>query len=173
MPIEDLSREQLMALLQDYAKNWLAHDGLWFQAVEAHHGLEHAITLDAEAWARFSPLEARRAAALLGLPENAGLDGLEAAFGLRMYALLNEQSARREGDTLVFTMHRCRVQDARARKGLPPFPCKSVGIVEYSGFARAIDPRLRAEVRHCPPDELREGIACQWAFTLADSPTDP
>ena len=31
---EQCSREELEGMLSDFAKNWLAHDGLWFQAVE-------------------------------------------------------------------------------------------------------------------------------------------
>ncbi|WP_235839028.1 DUF6125 family protein, partial [Desulfosporosinus metallidurans] len=31
---EDLTREQALELLEDFAKRWIAHDGLWFQAIE-------------------------------------------------------------------------------------------------------------------------------------------
>ena len=58
--IEKLGREKLLVLTKNFAKNWLAHDGLWFQAVERAHGIEHAIELDAQAWSRFSPIEAKR-----------------------------------------------------------------------------------------------------------------
>ena len=47
--LDDLDRETLIALAGNFARNWLAHDGLWFQAVEREHGLEHAIELDARA----------------------------------------------------------------------------------------------------------------------------
>ena len=30
----ELDKDTLIDLLEDSAKNWLAHDGLWFQAVE-------------------------------------------------------------------------------------------------------------------------------------------
>jgi Family of unknown function (DUF6125) len=43
-----------------YAKNWLAHDGYWFQATEAILGLDTAIDLDTKAWHRFTVAEARR-----------------------------------------------------------------------------------------------------------------
>ena len=56
--IEALSKEKCLILIRNFAKNWLAHDGLWFQAVEQAHGLDHAIDLDAQAWSRFSPIEA-------------------------------------------------------------------------------------------------------------------
>jgi len=50
MEMDKLSREQLEELLTDFAKRWLAHDGLWFQEVEKAHGMEEAIKLDAGAW---------------------------------------------------------------------------------------------------------------------------
>ena len=45
----ELDKETLVDLLEDAAKNWLAHDGLWFQAVEKAHGMEMALELDRQA----------------------------------------------------------------------------------------------------------------------------
>lgn len=170
MGIRDLPREDLLDLLTDFAKRWLAHDGLWFQAVEGQYGMDAAIQLDAEAWERFTRIEARRIKERLGLPEQAGLEGLEEALGYRLYAAVNEQEAERiDEETLIFRMKRCRVQEARQRKGLPDFPCKSVGEVEYSGFAEAIDPRIRTRCIACPPDPHPSHFFCAWEFTLPDT----
>jgi len=46
--LNSLSKETLIDMLEDSAKNWLAHDGLWFQAVERQYGMEKAIELDKE-----------------------------------------------------------------------------------------------------------------------------
>ncbi len=164
---EGLSREELRAWLADAAKLWLAHDGLWFRAVEESRGMDEAVRRDEEAMAAWTVIEARRIKERLGLPSEGGLDALEKALRARLYALLNRQEIRREGDRLIFTMKTCRVQDARNRKGLPPFPCRSVGILEYAGFARTIDPRLEVRCRHCPPEPTPEGEWCSWEFVLA------
>ena len=58
--LAELPKEQLIGMLEDAAKNWLAHDGLWFLAVEADHGMEEAIKHDTTAWKRFTKIEARR-----------------------------------------------------------------------------------------------------------------
>lgn len=167
MEIGDLSKEQLLELLADNAKRWLAHDGLWFQAVERAHGLEEAIALDAEAWEKFTVIEARRIMSFLGLGDNGGLDALAQALKFRLYALINEQEILRPDErTLVFRMNNCRVQEARKRKGLPDFPCQPVGLVEYAGFARTIDPRIRTCCLACPPGEHPEEFYCAWEFTL-------
>ena len=131
--IAALNRERLENMLLDFAKNWLAHDGLWFQAVEQHFGMDKAIELDTEAWARFTVIEAKRIMALHEIPTGSGLEGLKKALGYRLYAVLNRQEIRNETDSsFEFYMVDCRVQSARIRKGLPLFPCKSVGIVEYT-----------------------------------------
>jgi len=167
--IEDLPRDRLLDLARNFAKNWLAHDGLWFQAVEAAHGMDEAIALDAEAWRRFSPLEARRIKAFLGLPERGGLEALRTALDYRLYAVLNRQSSELDGGVLRFTMNECRVQRARKKKGLSDFPCKPVGLVEYGTFAETIDPRIRTRCVACPPDDHPEEFFCQWEFWLQEA----
>jgi hypothetical protein len=164
--LSDLSREKLIELMENFAKNWLAHDGLWFQAVERAHGLEHAIELDAQAWSRFSPIEAQRIKVFLDLPENGGLDALEKALAYRLYAVLNKQRCERVDDRLRFFMEDCRVQSARKRKGMPDFPCKKVGIVEYSTFASTIDPRIKTRCIACPPDVHPDEYYCGWEFWI-------
>jgi hypothetical protein len=169
--LEGLARSQLIDLLEDAAKNWLAHDGVWFQAVERRFGMEAAIACDADAWERFTIVEARRIMDRLGIAAGGGLEALERALRFRLYARINEQSIRRVDErTLHFEMNACRVQDARKRKGLPDFPCKSVGLFEYAGFARTIDPRLETHCLTCPPDPHPQDCWCAWEFTLPLEP---
>lgn len=156
-------------LLEDAAKLWLAHDGLWFQAVEKKYGMDVAIELDIEAWKRFSPIEAKRIMKRHSLPENGGIDALTTALGHRLYAHINEQTVEKTDDsTVVLKMNKCRVQVARERKGLPLFPCKPVGIVEYTTFAETIDPRFKTRCLTCPPDERPDDHYCAWEFVLEE-----
>jgi len=164
--LDDLSREDLLRLLDVYAKNWLAHDGCWFLALEERFGIETAIEMDIRSWERFSEAEARRIMETFGIPENGGLAALEQALGYRLYARLNRQEVLWTDDgALEFQMTDCRVQSARRRKGLPDFPCKPVGLMEYTVFARAVDPRIVTTCLVCPPDDTGD-IFCRWRFTL-------
>ena len=163
----DLSREDLLSLLEVYAKNWLAHDGCWFLAAEEKLGMDAAIELDTRAWERFSPTEAKRIMKAFAIPSGGGLDALEKALGLRLYACVNPQKVERpDPGKLVLRVLECRVQKARRSKGLPAFPCKSVGIVEYTEFARAIDPRIKVRCLNCPPDPVKD-VWCAWEFSLS------
>ena len=69
-------------------------------------------------------------------------------------------------ESFVFRMDECRVQQARMRKGLPDYPCKSAGLVEYSYFARAIDERIVTQCIGCPPDAHPPQWFCAWRFTI-------
>jgi hypothetical protein len=165
--LDDLSREQLIGMLDDFAKNWLAHDGLWFQAVEHKFGMEAAIELDRQAWEKFTVIEAKRIMERHNIPPGSGLEGLKKALGFRLYSRLNKQEIKDETpNRFVFRMNDCRVQSARKRRGLPDFPCKPVGIVEYGEFARTIDPRIRTTCLSCPPDAHPDEYYCAWAFEI-------
>ncbi len=167
--LKSMDRETALSLLKNLAVNWLANDGIWFQAVENRLGMNDAKRCNDTCWTRYSPYEAARIKQLLDLPADGGLAALEKALAFRMYALINEQSMEKPDDhTLVFYMNNCRVQSARKRKGLPDYPCKSAGIVEYPYFAAAIDPRIRTECVGCPPDEHPDEWFCAWKFTLVE-----
>lgn len=163
-----LSKEELIAIIVDDAKNWLAHDGVWFQAVEKRYGMEVAVAVDTEAWQHFTVIEAKRIMTRLGLKAGGGIPALVECLKHRFYARLNLQDVIEQSENrVVFRMLDCRVQSARKRKGLADHPCKSVGIVEYSEFAKAIDPRLQTRCIACPPDAHPEEFWCAWEFILA------
>jgi hypothetical protein len=165
--LEELPKEELIKIILDDAKNWLAHDGLWFQAVEQAHGMEAAIEADRAAWERFTVIEATQILERLGMKPGGGIPALVECLKHRLYARLNVQEVVEVTATrAVFRMVDCRVQSARRRKGLADFPCKSVGIVEYTEFARTIDPRIRTRCIACPPDEGPRDWYCAWEFTL-------
>ena len=163
----NLPKESLLELLHTVSVNWLANDGVWFQAVEFESGMNDAKRCNDSCWAHFSPFEAWSIKKYLDLPQNPGLEGLKKALGFRLYARINTQSFIDEGpDSFVFQMNECRVQYARKRKGLDDYPCKSGGLVEYTYFARSIDPRIKTECIGCPPDEHPDEWYCAWRFKI-------
>lgn len=165
--IKEMSKDKLLQAIDTVAVNWLAEDGVWFQAVEKRFGMDTAKRCNDTCWSRFSPYEALRIKKLLGLPDSPGLEGLKTALGFRLYARINRQSIEEiDGQTIIFRMNDCRVQSARKRKGLPDYPCKSVGLVEYPFFAETVDRRIKTECLGCPPDHHPEEWYCAWKFSL-------
>lgn len=143
-------------------------DGVWFQSIERKYGMDEALYHDKEAWKTFTVTEARRIKQFLGLPEQAGLEGLAQALRLRFYANINADEIifGTDGQTLTYRTLACHVQTARSRKQMEYHPCKPVGLIEYSGFARTIDERITTECLSCYPDTTDASCCCAWRFTL-------
>jgi hypothetical protein len=167
--LEKLTKEELINYIEDLSKNWLAIDGTWFQVAEREYGLERAIELDVEQWKRFTVIEAKRIMKSFNLPKNGGILALVKALKFRVYANINVQEILEVSENrCVFRMNNCRVQFARKSRGLPDFPCKPVGVIEYGDFAKTIDPRIETKCICCPPDSHPENYYCAWEFTLKD-----
>jgi hypothetical protein len=165
--INDFNKQELRELLTDAAKNWLAHDGLWFRTVEERFGMDAALELDKRAWEKFTVIEAKRIMKRFDIQPGEGIPALIRALKFRLYAFINVQEVLEASENrCVFRMNRCRVQESRQRQGLPDFPCKSVGIVEYSGFAKIIDPRIQTRCLVCPPDPHPPNVWCAWEFFI-------
>ncbi len=158
---------KLKELLEGVSVNWLANDGVWFQAVENTYNMADAKHCNDKAWEQFSPFEAWSVRKYLGLQQNSGLEGLKKALDFRIYAFINKQEIVDETEnSFVFRMVDCRVQSARKRKGLDDYPCKSGGLVEYTTFASSIDSRIKTECIACPPDKHPEDWYCAWRFKI-------
>ena len=165
--LKEKTEEELTDILEKIAVNWLANDGVWFQAVERKFGMNDAKRCNDSCWTRFSPYEAFRIKKLLDLPEDAGIEGLKKALEYRMYSFINKQSIETVNEKkIIFKMNDCRVQSARKRKGLEDYPCKSAGLVEYAYFAHTIDKRIKTKCICCPPDTHPEDYYCAWEFYI-------
>ncbi len=170
LALKNKSEEELKEILRAVSINWLANDGVWFQAVEFNFGQNDARRTNDTCWTRFSPYEAIRIKKLLNLSEHPGLEGLEKALKWRLYAFINKWSIEKpDNNTLIFKMNECRVQTARKRKNLPDYPCKNAGLVEYTYFAHTIDNRIKTECIFCPPDKHPEDCYCAWKFSIKNS----
>lgn len=166
-PLLSMPEETMLKLKESMAVNWLANDGIWFQAVEFTENMTLAKKCNDLCWKEFSPLEAWSVKKLLNLPENSGLQGLKQALEFRFYAFINKQSITEEKDnSFVFSMNDCRVQSARKRKGLDDYPCKSAGVIEYTSFAETIDSRIKTSCIGCPPDKHPDNWYCSWKFSI-------
>jgi len=165
--LTSMSKEELLNLIDAVCANWLANDGVWFREVEKPFGMVSAKHANDMCWGRFSLYEAFRIKRFLELPKLPGLDGLKTALAFRMYSRINKQSIEDVDEhSFIFRMEECRVQMSRKRKGLPDYPCKSAGMIEYPYFASAIDPGIETECIGCPPDRHPEGWFCAWKFML-------
>jgi len=166
--LNQLSKEELIDLIEIYSKNWLADDGLWFQEFEKAYGMDVAMDHDCKVWEKFTVIEAKKIKQFLKLPEHPGIDGLNKALQLRFYCNFSKDEILIEGNTLTYRILECRVQHARELKGMEFHPCKSVGEIEYGLFGKTIDDRFTCETLSCYPDVTDTTCHCAWKYTLND-----
>jgi len=165
--LDNFSKEELKKLVQIYARNIYALDGVWFQSIEQKSGMQDAMWHDRNAWRRFTETEAWRIKNFLCLPDRSGLEGLKKALSIRFSALANPKvELINDKDTLIYRVVDCRVQTARKQKGMPYHPCESVGIIEHAYFAQVIDDRIECETISCFPNVTDKACACSWRFSL-------
>ena len=164
----DFNTKDLINLLTEMSKNWVACDGIWFQTIENGYDYEMFTTkrINDTNWVRFSPIEAKMIMRRFNIPENGGLAALKESLKYRQYALINKHEIIDEGDKLIYRNVDCRIQAARKRRGLTDYPCKSSGVAEYTGFTAAIDPRIQVRCLGCPPDKHPQDWWCAWEFTM-------
>jgi hypothetical protein len=159
---EALTRSQLIALLEQYARLMLTIDGLWFLGVEKSAGLDAAVKMDEEVWRQLGAIEARRMMRFIGLERVEDLDSLRRLVGLSPMWASFEHDVQLEGERCVLTVSACHPQIMRVKKGLGEFPCKSVGLAYFEGFAPVLSPDLRFACRVCPPDDHPGDLWCSW-----------
>ena len=94
----ELDKETLVDMLEDAAKNWLAHDGLWFQEVEKQFGMDAALKADAQAWKIFTQIEAKRIMRQMGIEPGGGIEALDKALRPQATATSREGAA----DAILF-----------------------------------------------------------------------
>lgn len=164
--LANLDKEQLLQLIDIYAKDWLALDGVWFQSIENKLGMDEAMWHDENAWRNYTVIEAKRIKNFLRLPIQAGISGLKQALSFRIYSNINDYEIIIKDNVLIFRTLECRVQNARKRKGLEYHPCRRVGLIEYEYFAKTIDDRFTCEPISCYPQITDESCSCSWKFTL-------
>ena len=165
--LRNLGKDELVELLEIYAKNLIALDGTWFQSLEREEGMDTAVRHDIEAWRRFSVSEARRIKKFLGLDERPGIEGLARALALRCQSAANVDEIRR-GRRRADLPHRRlpRAERAQAqRHGVPSLPQRGRGGVRGCS-PRASDDRISCECLSCFPDMTDDSCNCAWKFTL-------
>ena len=166
--LASLPKEKLIEIIETYAQNLLTVDGLWFLGVEAKYGLQTAIDIDTEVWAKYGAIEARRAKRILDITDD-GTDAMAKALNLQIWAQskgMQYDILRPAENKVVFNVTDCSVQRARLRDNRPLFPCKPVGVALFTEFAKTINPNFNMKCLICPPDDHPDDLWCSWEFEL-------
>lgn len=163
-----LSKEELVDLIDAYAKLYTAVDGLWFVSVEKQYGNEVATKLDTEVWDSLLPREAKRITEARKLGKD-GIDTVIEAFKLRPTFLTKGYDIVREKNKATVRVNACRSLHAMERDGRAVSSCKRLLEEVYPKFVKSIDSRVRFRVLKAPPRASANDTCCEWQIEIPQS----
>jgi hypothetical protein len=161
-----MTRQQLIEMSKLYARLLLTVDGLWFLETEKFAGLERALEHDRNVWRQYGTIEARRMKQLLSVDSVSTLEDFCRIALLGPMWVTQGHKAEIVDGRCFLSVTDCHPQKARIRSGLGEFPCKSVTLAYFEGFAPELNPGLKFRCLFCPPDEHPEDIWCKWEVLL-------
>jgi hypothetical protein len=164
--LEKLPQSTLIELVKMYSRNWQTLDGLWFGNVEAECGLNTAIKIDVQNWQKQAVLEAKRIKNILKL--EGGIFSIFTTLSMMSWQLTSPlfEIESESPERIVFYYPQCAVQEGRAAKHKPVFPCKQMKLTLLSSIARVIEPQAKTKCLYAPPDARQSGNWCKWELSL-------
>lgn len=164
-PLKKLSKDELVALIEEYAKLYMALDGLWFLAVENGYGHDMAEKLDIEVWKSLIPMEAKRVVNARKLTKG-GIEAVIEAFKFRPSFLTKEYEVIKRKNKAVVRVNKCRSLHAMERDKREVSSCLKVLQDAYPRFAKSIDSRIKFQVRKAPPRKSADDTCCEWEIEI-------
>lgn len=159
--LRQLTKDELVDLIEEYTKLYITLDGLWFLSVENRYGHDVAAKLDVEVWKSLSQREAKRIRNKRKIA-GSGIEAVIEAFKFRPNFLIKEYEVIREGNKAIFRVTKCRSLHAMERDKREVSSCIMVLENTYPEFVRAIDSNVKFRVLKAPPRKSADETCCEF-----------
>jgi len=164
--LNSVPKQKLLDLFFLHIRNLWRIDGLYFLEIEKKFGTNAATEIDADCWKLMGKIEARELKEVLGVKE-VDLSSLLEILRNTSWALYQtEKEIDVTKTSVVFKVTKCKIQEARIRRGLAVFPCKQVRFGYLRSFAEELNPKIEVVCKVCPPDRKTGDVWCEWEFKL-------
>jgi hypothetical protein len=158
---EELPHAGLQELANAYARLLMTVDGYWFLEIEKLLGVDETIRIDEAVWSQYGSIEARRLKRIFSAGPAADLERIRRIFSLSPSWRAIQGETDIEDGKLRVSVSYCHVQDARVKRGMDTFPCRSVETAYFQSFFTELNPAARFQCTFCPPEPRRDDRWCE------------
>lgn len=165
-----LPKETLVEMVSMWVKNYWTLQSYWMVFIERDHGFDAAANYDLEIWKHLAKTQAIRLKKLLQLGDDVQALAIALKYTAPQWAPagFDWQYTEVTDRSLKMEVNKCPMGTYRDSLGLELIPCKLGSDQLYRALAQTINPKFEVTCKHAHPDPRKEGVMCQWEFTLQD-----
>jgi len=171
--LEDFSTDFLANLAREYAKAYLAMDGIWNGAVTQQVGGQQAMDCELVVWQRMANYLLPKIAKLT----NIQLPVKDLVEALKVWQITPDQLAPdvysikydiKDSNHVIGTVTHCATLERfeKGALGMIETLCHRVEVAAVEAQCQVLHPRMKVTPLKLPPRKSPDEIACQWEFRL-------